>query len=151
MATLFRFEFIQNKVRHGIGMQSLKHTCCSTLQAALKQAQLKKGVFKEFLLIPTAQIADIRLNKCMWTAVHRDQANVGTKCNNYPPQHNHLLTHITAEAIQDGNTDPTKLAVVSARNEGPGVLALLIKLNATVVIGLCPVEDLAQDTGVYAV
>ena len=72
----------------------------------------------------------------------------GTKCISDPLQPNHFLTIIAAEAIQDGKTDPAKLAVVSAPNEGPDVLGLLVKLNSTVATSLHPGGELAQDTGI---
>ena len=107
-----------------VRVQSAKHISRSPLQAAIKQAQLRKRVFEEILLIFTAQIFDNCLHERMWTTVHQDHANIGTKRINDPSRHNHFLNHVAAETIQAGHTDPTKNAVVPELNEGPDVPCL---------------------------
>ena len=87
----------------------------------------------------------------MWTAMHQDHAKIGTKRINDPSRHNCLLIHVVAEAIQDGHTGPTKLAVVPAPNEGANVFAPVLKFNATLAMTLCRSEDLVQNEEVHAV
>ena len=64
--------------------------------------------------------------------MHQKHTNIGNKCLNDAPQHNHLLTQIAAQTTQDGNTVMTNLAGVPAPNEDPDVLAPFLELNGTV-------------------
>ena len=151
VATLRPFQSVDDKLRHGVRVQGSKNTRGSLLKTAFEEGQIEQWVLDQLLLIPTAQEVDVRLHKSMGTPLDRHHTNIRANCVDDTPQCNHLLAHVPTETIQHCHTHPTKLMVVPAAKEHPGVLALLHELNPVVAMQLCPGEGLLQNARVHSV
>ena len=118
------------KLRLREGIPRSKHGRGHLLQASFQKTQIKDGVLRKLVTVPTSQIFAVRVGQHMRPPRNSNERRWTTHSSHNWPQHWYLVCWINGKKVCNSHSNPTECAFLPCPHEGPQWLTTLLEFKA---------------------